>query len=271
MQFFTSSLCIISSLSLLAAAQPIVQQPATSIMTTAASSASTIQRPIVKSSLQTSALPNTAISGDTLAQLSDSNIQAVGKCGPVCTRFSPRRTCLETIDACSHGHVDAHKPHHSGLSKLNPRDRILAILAGGVAAGMVDWRLGVLMLFAAGLPERVAWGVQAAPVGGKSLVLTGTTTATMVMGEERGNEEPDCRLVCTFMDPRHICQKYVCDCSGNWKRGEDGDEDEDEMKVMGTRTGTLGEEDDHGVERIEKRQWVKCTPTPTPVPTLTVG
>ncbi|CAK1359733.1 hypothetical protein CB0940_05886 [Cercospora beticola] len=255
MQFLTSTLCIISSLSLLAAAQPIVQQPATSAMTTAASSASTIQRPIVKSTLQTSALPNTAISGDTLAQLSDSNIQAQGKCGPVCTRFSPSGTCLEMIDGCSHGHVDAHKPHHSGLSKLNPKDRILAILAGGVTAGMVDWRLGVLMLFAAGLPERVVWGVQAAPVGGKGLVEATTTTVT---GEESQTgieaDEPDCRLVCTFTDPRHICQKYVCDCSGNWKRGEGEDQ------VMGTRTGVAG---------FEKRQWVKCTPTPTPVPSPT--
>lgn len=114
------------------------------------------------------------------------------------------------------------------------------------------------MLFAAGLPERVVWGVQAAPVGGKSLVSATTTT---VPGDESESgveaDEPDCRLVCTFTDPRHICQKYVCDCSGNWKRGED--------EVMGTRT--LGE--DYGVGMIEKRQWVKCTPTPTPVPSPT--
>lgn len=113
------------------------------------------------------------------------------------------------------------------------------------------------MLFAAGLPERVAWGVQAAPVGGNSLV-SATTTTTGENGVE--NDEPDCRLVCTFTDPRHICQKYVCDCSGNWKRGEDEDQ------VIGTRT--LGQEE--GVKRIEARQWVKCTPTPTPVPSPTV-
>ncbi|KAF2210270.1 hypothetical protein CERZMDRAFT_99688 [Cercospora zeae-maydis SCOH1-5] len=275
MNFLISILGILSSLSFLAAAaQPTAQHSASAPLTAAAdtsiSSASTIpiQRPVIKSSLQTSAVPPTADSIAAPAPLSPSHLQPLGKCGPVCTRFSPSGVCANSVDGCTPDgsqvgrELARHPPpsHASGLSKLVPQDRILAILAGGgVIAGMVDWRLGVVMLFASSLPERVVWGAAAAaaPVIREQGVAMEQSEVTGE-ADQKEEGEADCRLVCTFTDPRHICRKYVCDCSGDWgRRDVAGIEDEEVVSTATTQILPNG---------IAARQYVQCRPWETPMP-----
>ncbi|KAM3421522.1 hypothetical protein BST61_g1911 [Cercospora zeina] len=280
MKFLTSVFGVLGSLSLLAATAEKPPDSSSSITTVAdtfVSSASTIpiQRPIVKSSLQTSATSNEGDPVDPLAHLSTSTLQARDdECGPVCTPFSPSGVCFsETVDSSCNHHsriggkdlarrLPSHPPasstpgYASGLTKLAPQDRVLAVLAGGFTAGMVDWRLGVLMLFASGLPERVGWGVQAAAVS----VEGREEKRKKKKKKKKKKKEPDCRLVCTFIDPRHICQKYVCDCSGDWR--EKGVVVGEEVGVEDVPTATT----QVGPNRIEARQYVKCTPWETRVP-----
>lgn len=69
---------------------------------------------------------------------------ATDNCRPVCGQPSPSGQCIKTVDSCS-------SLQHSPLSRISHCDRLIALLAAGLAAS-IDWRLSLLLLLGALLP-----------------------------------------------------------------------------------------------------------------------